>query len=122
MLEVVSIPGKGRGIIAKRVFEPGDIIERCPLIFLREKEADFVKQHGVLRYYAIDLTANGRTALHLGFGMLYNHSSEHPNAEVRYQAGDDFLLFVALVRISPGEEIVYDYQFEDVPEYMPEAT
>ena len=119
--EVVSIPGKGRGVIAKCSFEPRDVIEKCPLVFLREEEeAAFVKQHGVLWYYAIDLTAVGRTALHLGLGMLYNHSST-PNSEIVYQAGDDFLLFVATSRILPGEEIVYDYEFEGEPEYLPQG-
>ena len=117
MIDLVSIQGKGVESLQSAFFEPGDVIEKCPLVFLRTNEAKFVKQHGILRYYAIDLTAVGRTALHLGLGIIYNHS-DNPNSEIVYRAGEDFLLFVVISKISPGEEIVYDYEFDGEPEYL----
>ena len=50
----------------------------------------------------------------LGYGSIYNHS-ENPNAEIDYNEGkqEDFLFFKAIKDIKIGEEIVYNYEFDD---------
>lgn len=109
---VKYITSKNRGVFATQFITKGEIIEICPLIFLKEKEAEFCKECGILKYYILDLLKNNKSVLHLGYGLLYNHS-ETPNAEIEYEAQEDFIKFIAIRNIDIGKEITYDYQFEN---------
>ncbi|MDP1820545.1 MAG: SET domain-containing protein-lysine N-methyltransferase [Acidimicrobiales bacterium] len=98
--------GAGRGVFARRRFDAGEVIERCPMIVIEADEADAI-QHTVLGRYVFDWR-EGRSGLALGFGSLYNHS---PRNNAEYQAHDRELILeiVALRPIEAGEEILIDY-------------
>ena len=105
-LAVSNIPGKGRGVIARRKFVAGEVIERCPVIVLDEGET-IPRPLGEYTFR----WAGNRDAVVLGFGSLYNHGL-YPNADfLRF----DSLLeirFVAVRDIAAGEEITYDYGWD----------
>ena len=50
----------------------------------------------------------------LGYGSLYNHS-KNLNANIDYDVKElkNYLFFQAIKDIKAGEEISYDYEFDD---------
>ena len=50
----------------------------------------------------------------LGYGSLYNHSFT-PNADIDYNVKnvENFLQFEAIKDIKAGEEIFFDYEFDN---------
>lgn len=112
-IELRTSTGKGRGVFATDVIEEGEIIERFPTIVLSEVERAFVKsQPEVLYYYYLDMLRFDVSVIMLGYGSLYNHSKT-PNSEFRVLNLPNMMEVYALRRIEEGEEIVYDYNFDD---------
>jgi uncharacterized protein len=114
-VKVIDIKSKGRGVVAARAIKKGEIIEYCPIVFVSKKEWLFAKKERlVLHFYYLTQPEIKKFCIMLGYGSLYNHS-KHPNAEINYNArqAKDYLFFKALKNIKAGEEIVYDYQFDD---------
>jgi hypothetical protein len=97
---VVREGPRGRGVFAARTFAEGDVVEVCPTVEISEGGGD-------LADYLFESTNEGYFLVVLGFGMLYNHSSE-PNLDY-YQGDDSTLEFVALRRIEPDEELTITY-------------
>jgi SET domain-containing protein len=116
-LRVVSIDGKGRGVVAERDIRAGELVERAPVIILPEGDRPAVDQTSVTNYIfmwehdtvAEDLySGKGRTALVLGFTSLLNHS-DSPNCDfIRYIDAQALDLF-AIRDISAGGELTIDY-------------
>lgn len=105
-LEVGNSPGAGRGVFARRAFAADEIIERCPVIVIGPHDAETV-QTTVLGRYAFDWR-DGRSALALGFGSLYNHS-QRANAHYQSLERELILEIVASEPIPAGREILIDY-------------
>ena len=99
-VEVKRCKGKGRGVFARRAIRKGEVFETCPVLVLPgDSIEDFSAGIGpyVFRW------GEGKLALALGFGSLYNHSYR-PNA--RYNdVGPQTKAFQALRDIAPGEEV-----------------
>jgi hypothetical protein len=98
--------GAGRGVFAKEGFESGDLIEHCPVVVLDPADAATV-QTTALGHYLFEWH-DGRVAVTLGFGSLYNHSAQ-PNATFHLRFSDFVMEVVAAERIPAGTEIVIDY-------------
>jgi SET domain-containing protein len=96
----------GRGVFATRGFAPGDTVERCPVIDVPATERDRLDQTALHDYYF--KWQDGGAALALGYGSLYNHSPSHNGRYVK-DFDANVVAFVAVVAISPGEEITVDY-------------
>lgn len=114
-IKVIEIKGKGRGVTATRDINEGEIIEFCPIIFISKKEtAFFEEEKTTLNFYYLQQPETKKVCLMLGYGSLYNHS-KNPNAEIDYDIKrlKDYLFFRALRKIKAGEEIVFDYQFDN---------
>lgn len=100
---VVGKGKRGRGVFAAREFREGEVVEVCPSVSIPEEEAE--GEH--IRSYVFDSRQPGKVLLLLGYGMLYNHSSQ-PNLYHRV-AGRLSIEFVALRDIAVGEELTHDY-------------
>jgi uncharacterized protein len=114
-IKVVDIEGKIRGVIATQDIKSGEIIEVCPIVFISKKEADFFeKENSALKYYYLQQTATNKYCIMFGYGSLYNHSFS-PNADIDYneEIPENFLFFKAIKDIKAGEEIVFDYEFDN---------
>ena len=72
----------------------------CPTVEISEGGGD-------LADYLFESTNEGMFLVVLGFGMLYNHSSE-PNLDY-YQENEAALAFVAQRQIDKGEELTISY-------------
>jgi SET domain-containing protein len=114
-IKVIDIKGKGRGVVATQDISNGEIIEYCPIIPISKKEADFLENESEnLKYYYLFQYATNKYCIMLGYGSVYNHSLE-PNADVDYDISEpkNYLFFQAIKDIKAGEEIVFDYEFDD---------
>jgi len=105
-IEVKLVKGKGRGVFARKPIREGDVIERVPVIVIPVEDIKnsegWVGLAGYCFYWA-----EGKVALALGYGSLYNHSYK-PNA--RYDdVGRMTKVFSAVRDIAAGEEITVNY-------------
>ena len=97
---VVREGPRGRGVFANRTFAEGETVEVCPTVEISEGGGD-------LADYLFESTNEGMFLVVLGFGMLYNHSSE-PNLDY-FQENEAALAFVAQRQIDKGEELTISY-------------
>lgn len=105
-IEARRVRGKGRGVFARRAIARGELIETCPVIVVPTGEVRNGTGWTRLGEYCFEW-GQGRMALALGFGSLYNHSYE-PNARYEDAAGQS-KLFLAIRDIAAGEEICINY-------------
>lgn len=101
--------------MATKNIKKGEIIEYCPIVFVSKSEVFLAKQkQAVLHFYYLTQPEIKKFSMMLGYGALYNHS-KNPNAEIDYnmKTAKNYLIFKAIKNIKAGEEIVYDYQFDD---------
>ena len=87
-------------MFANRTFAEGETVEVCPTVEISEGGGD-------LADYLFESTNEGMFLVVLGFGMLYNHSSE-PNLDY-FQENGAALAFVAQRQIDKGEELTISY-------------
>ena len=105
-IEVKRVPGKGRGVFARRGILKGEVIEKVPLLVMPAEEFAEGLANTMLKDYCFDWGV-GQVALALGYGSLYNHSYK-PNA--RYEdVNKNTKAFIALRAIAAGEEITVNY-------------
>lgn len=116
-LRVVSVGGKGRGVIAERDIAAGELIERAPVLIVPEDQRTAVDPTNVGNHIfmwehdtvAQDLYAKtGRAAIVLGFTSLVNHS-DNPNCDFIRYIDALALDLVATRHIATGEELTFDY-------------
>jgi hypothetical protein len=115
-IKIVDIQGKGRGVVATEDIIKGEIIETCPIIFISDREVEMIEKNpDVLKYYYLWQYSINKHCIMLGYGSIYNHSKENPNADVDYNTKDpeSYLVFEAIKDIKAGEEITMDYEFDD---------
>lgn len=114
-IKVADIESKGRGVVATQNIKAGETIEVCPIVFLSKKETSFLESESdVLRFYYLIQPEIGKCCVMFGYGSMYNHGL-NPNAEIDYSEknAENFLFFKALKDIKIGEEIVFNYQFDN---------
>lgn len=95
----------GAGVFATRAYAPEDVIERCPVLVLAEEHEDRIAGTAFDGYC---YTWDGGLALALGFGSLYNHSTE-PNARYWTIPEEGVIEIVAHRPIAAGDEILVNY-------------
>lgn len=105
-----AIANAGRGIFAKRTIKKNELIERCPIVLVREEEVPHLRNTELHNYYFMwgNDHHHHKAAICLGFGSLYNHSYS-PNATYIKQIEDECIDFVALKTIKKDEEITVNY-------------
>lgn len=95
----------GLGVFAKDFIKKGEIIETCPIHFLKVSDKDLC-----LKYYRFYWPKGSLNYLVCawGWGNLYNHSSD-PNATWESDIENKTFQFIAIKDISPDEEILVYY-------------
>ena len=117
-LRIAHLGRRGRGVVAERRIEPGELVERSPVLVIPHADRAAVDPTVVFTYVFMwehgtveeDLYRHeGRAAIALGFTSLLNHSYAPNCAFVRHI--DDLAIdLVALRAIEAGEELTIDYQ------------
>jgi D-alanine-D-alanine ligase len=105
---VRSSPGKGRGVFAQRSWQPGELIERAPVLALSPADTKTIQNTLLDSYYYVWGNASDEAAIALGYGSLYNHSWE-PNAIYVRRPELNEIHFLAHRSIAPGDEITVNY-------------
>src|SRR5262245_30598671 len=107
-IEVGISPTLGiRGLIAARDIRKGEVIERCPVVFIDNRHAHLVEQ---TVFDNVWFEWNKQVSrMPLGYRGLYNHSYK-PNAKVHYDYRNRRVVFSALKRIRQGEELFINYK------------
>lgn len=123
-IKIIDIENKGRGVVAVEEIKEGETIEVCPIVFISEKEASFIEeQSDILKFYYLMQLSTNKYCIMLGYGSIYNHSF-NPNADIEYNEDkiENFLSFKAIKNIKAGEEIVFDYEFDNnIVEFLDQA-
>ncbi|MGW0605888.1 SET domain-containing protein [Streptomyces sp. NPDC002640] len=105
-LEIRPSATHGRGVYATRPFAQGDVVECCPVLVVPAAQRALLDRTSLYDYYFH--WQDGAAALALGYGSLYNHSSE-PLARYRKNFDADTIHIVAVQAVLPGSEITVDY-------------
>jgi SET domain-containing protein len=117
-LRVEQFARRGRGVVAERRIEPGELVERSPVLVIPDQDRTAVDSTVVFTYVFMwehgtveeDLYKHrGRSAIALGYTSLLNHSYT-PNCEFVRHIDDLMIDLVALRPIEAGEELTIDYQ------------
>ena len=104
--------GLGRGVFARTNVKKNEIIEQCPLLEISEAEFEHLSSSILLEYIFFFGEKKDKAFLALGFGSLYNHST-NPNALYRITENHNLLEIVAIKDIKMDEEIVFNYKGEN---------
>jgi uncharacterized protein len=107
------IPGKGRGVFARRALPAGSTLEVAPMCLFPASDLKTDDHHrSTMLHHVFTWGAEpGREkALLCGFVPLYNHSAT-PNIELCDGPVPDTAAAVALRDIEAGEELCFDYGF-----------
>ena len=117
-LRIAQMGRRGRGVVADRRIEPGELVERSPVLIIPHADRAAVDPTVVFTYVFMwergtveeDLYRHeGRAAIALGFTSLLNHSYA-PNCIFIRHIDDLVIDLVAARAIEAGEELTIDYQ------------
>ncbi|TCD47449.1 SET domain-containing protein [Chlorobium sp. N1] len=104
-LQVGASSVAGRGVFATKPIGEGEIIERCPVLEVTDRDVG-----GELLNYVFYGNSEQSRLVVMGYGMLFNHSFE-PNVAYwleESQTGPVLVLY-AKRAVAKGEELFYDY-------------
>ncbi len=107
-LFILETEDQGRGIYAGVDFNPGDVIEICPVIIIPEWERKELNKMSLHDYYFVWGKEENKAAIALGYGSLYNHSS-FPNAQFVNDLISKSIIIECIKKIGIGEQICLNY-------------
>jgi len=111
-LYIMQSEGRGRGVFTSEAIEVDGVIELCPLVIIPKEQVKLIHQTVLHDYYFLVPNDSGDACFPLGYGLIYNHSSE-PNAEVFINLDTNYLEVHCIKKIEAGEEIFINYQDTD---------
>jgi hypothetical protein len=107
-LEVVPVPGKGRGLVAGRRFVCGEVVDAAPVVVIPAREWELIQTTVVGRFCFAWNDGTGSVAVALSRASFLNHSYT-PNVASEKHLRRREIVFVALRDIEPGEELTLNY-------------
>ena len=107
-LFITHSEGRGRGVFTGEDINKNDIIEICPILIIPQKDVERIHQTVLHDYYFIHPNLKETIYIPLGYGCIYNHSSDE-NAEVVFDADANQMQIHCLKNIKAGEEILINY-------------
>ncbi|KAJ3505047.1 hypothetical protein NLJ89_g7617 [Agrocybe chaxingu] len=104
---IKSTPDKGRGVYAARLIPRSTVVEISPVLLFSKEEYENHGRHTVLDHYTFTWT-DGRMALALGLGSLFNHSSS-PSVSYSLDTKTDSIRYTTVRDVEAGEELCIFY-------------
>ena len=100
----------GRGVFASERIKKGEILEECHYIELPQgfDYPQEIRSH----LFSFPKGSDG-LVICLGYGSIFNHSSEGQNANWETSFSEKKFIFFSTREILPGEEIFTNYQNEE---------
>ncbi|GJE88341.1 SET domain-containing cytidine deaminase-like protein [Phanerochaete sordida] len=116
------IEGKGRGVFASRQLPRNELIEVSPVLLFTPEEYEAHGKYTVLDHYTFKWR-DGRMALALGLGSLFNHSRT-PNVSYTLDPDTESIRYTTTRVIEEGEElcIFYGHKLWFEPTDIEDAT
>ncbi|MEL6971599.1 MAG: SET domain-containing protein [Bacteroidota bacterium] len=105
---------KGRGVFTAQKIPAGSHIETCPVLILSKKDTSRIHKTKLHDYYFL-WGNKGKSAIALGFGSIYNHSTAS-NADYNMDLENKSIDIIALNDIAAGQEITINYMDGGVQE------
>ncbi|KAI0290872.1 hypothetical protein BC826DRAFT_1024648, partial [Russula brevipes] len=99
--------GKGRGVYASKAIPACTLLEISPALLFSAEEYEAHGRHTVLDHYTFKWR-DGRMALALGLGSLFNHS-DAPNVSYSIDAATESIRYTTVRAIEPDEELCIYY-------------
>lgn len=96
----------GRGVFAVRDFNAGEVVEVCEVLIISKKDIKWIDKTELYNHYYA--WSEGRAALALGLGSMYNHSY-NPNCEYKVKLNLNKIEFKSLQAINNGQELLINY-------------
>jgi uncharacterized protein len=106
MIEIKNSEVSGRGVFASVDIPEGALFHQAPVITYPNEEHQYVEKT-VFADYTFEYGI-GRSAILLGYGMLFNHSYD-PNATYEINFDNETFDFFAFKDIKAGEEVFINY-------------
>ncbi|CAL7962025.1 SET domain-containing protein [Gammaproteobacteria bacterium] len=103
-IEIRPSPLHRYGVFAKKDIAPKKVIEECPVILFSSLKRKQTIAFDDLAF----LWDDNNCAVALGYGSMYNHSTQ-PNANFVRNRQNQVLSFIATKRIPAGTEILINY-------------
>ena len=103
---------RGRGVYSSVSFEVDDLIEICPVIVCPPSDYEHIHNSILHDFYFLWGKDYDHYAIALGYGSIYNHSSQ-PNAKMVMDLDKNTIDVYCIKAINPGDEILFDYQDHD---------
>ena len=110
-IEIKESDIHGLGCFATGDIDSRMLIESCPIIIFPVNSLDILNDRGgrhILTDYPYRWIA-GEAAICLGYGSLYNHSTNLPNATWKFNESLPAIEFYSMGPIKAGEEILVRY-------------
>ncbi len=113
-VELVTLPGKGRGVMASEAIAKGTIIEVAPVIRLTEVEEAALGTTIMESYVFVWEEQDAKTGIHYPFALvmgiisMLNHS-RNSNTELESDFTAQTMQLRAARDIAKGEELTIDY-------------
>ncbi|KAG1774839.1 hypothetical protein EV702DRAFT_974229 [Suillus placidus] len=104
---IKTAEGKGRGVYASCIIPPHTVIEVSPVLLFTRIEYEGYGRHTILDHYTFKWR-DGRMALALGLGSLFNHSS-HPNVSYAIDPAHECIRYTSTRTVNPEEELCIFY-------------
>lgn len=99
-----------RGVFATQDIKKGELLHQAPVLAYPNEQHEHIEKT-LLADYAFEYGI-GRTAILLGYGMLFNHSYT-PNATYEINFDNETFDFFAYKDISAGDEILINYNGDE---------
>lgn len=107
LLKLVTIKGKGRGVVTTKPIRRGKLVEAGPVI--RMKKRDRLDRSTVLSHYPFEWNQPPYVhAFPLGYAGLLNHS-DTPNCKIEADIEGEVLCIYTLRNVAAGEELMWNY-------------
>lgn len=104
MITVKKSKVHGRGIFAKKNINRGTILEKCPILIIKNEE---IKNNSIINNYLFSFNDKSKSSLlALGLISLINHNND-PNVET--MVDDKIMILKAIKNIKKGEELFLSY-------------
>ncbi|MEA2901805.1 MAG: uncharacterized protein QOH36_1692 [Actinomycetota bacterium] len=107
-LTVCPVPGKGRGVVARRAFRRYEVVESASVVVLSAEEWAAI-EGTILGQYAFRWgDEGGQRAMALSTASFFNHSYT-PNTCPKLRIDDLRIDFLAMDDIDAGDELTFNY-------------
>ena len=111
-LNIIEMPGRGRGVFAPGNLPAGTVLEHSPVLILTKDQWDQGKMNDtILGEYAFTWS-NGGMALGLGLASMFNHSST-PNVNFTCDHAKGTITFRTFRPVTAGEELCICYAADE---------